>query len=87
MSSHTGPQIEEAAPVGDLPILEAEGKSNRAEGTHDALKVLLGHGVCHINPHSIDQNVTWPSPKSMRLGTLLLPQEALVSHMEMDGVG
>ena len=25
------------APVGDLPIFEAEGKSNRAGGTHDAL--------------------------------------------------
>lgn len=37
MSYHTGPWIEEAAPVGDLPIFEAEGKSNRAGGTHDAL--------------------------------------------------
>lgn len=38
MSSHLGPWIEEAAPMGDLPILEAERKSSRARGSHDALK-------------------------------------------------
>lgn len=37
MSSHMGPQIEEVAPVGHLPI-EAEKKSNRSGRTHDVLK-------------------------------------------------
>ena len=30
VSSHIRPQIEKAVPVGDLPILEAEGESNKA---------------------------------------------------------
>lgn len=55
--------------------LQEPGPQDRKTGTRD------------IKYPGIDQNVTWPSPKSMRLGTLLLPQEALVSHMEMDGVG